>query len=237
MLESLRNRKILVVVAHPDDELLGIGGSLNKLVNECSCKVHVVILGEGITSRSDKRDEKKWKEELAKHHNNIKDAQKCIGYQNLSTYQLPDNRFDAVDLLDIVKVIEREKEEFKPDVILTHHSGDLNIDHQRTFQAVLTAARPLEDENAKGIITFETPSGTEWQAPSDPRAFSPNFYISISESNLKAKIDGMECYEFEKRDFPHPRSSKALRLLAEYRGITVGHKLAEAFQIIRWIDG
>ncbi len=237
MLESLRNKKILVVVAHPDDELLGIGGSLNKLVNEYACKIHVMILGEGITSRSEQRDEKKWSNELQMHHSNIEEAQRRIGYQSLTTFQFPDNRFDSVDLLDIIKVIEKEKETFKPDVIFTHHSGDLNIDHQRTFEAVVTACRPMEHERVCGILTFETPSGTEWQATSDPRPFMPNFYISISESNLKSKIEGMECYQFEKREFPHPRSSKALRLLAEYRGMTIGRPLSEAFQIIRWIDG
>lgn len=237
MLESLRNRKILVVVAHPDDELLGLGASLNKLIEEYSCTVHVVILGEGITSRSDDRNIEEWRQELDDHHSNIQEAKKCIGYHSLATYQFPDNRFDSVDLLDIIKVVEKEKAAFNPEIVFTHHAGDLNVDHQRTFQAVITATRPMKEEKVVGILTFETPSGTEWQASSDPQPFRPNLYISISENNLTAKIKGMECYKYEKREYPHPRSPKALRLLAEYRGMTVGYELAEAFQIIRWIDG
>ena len=142
-----------------------------------------------------------------------------------------------MDLLDLIKTVEKEKEGFKPEVIFTHHAGDLNVDHQRTFQAVLTASRPMKEEHVIGLITFETPSGTEWQASNDPQTFSPNFHIAISETNLEAKIKGMECYQYERREYPHPRSPRALRILAEYRGLTVGRDMAEAFQIIRWIDG
>lgn len=226
----------MVVVAHPDDELLGLGGTLHKLALEGSV-IRVVILGEGITSRSESRDEGKWARELAAHHENINAAKNCINYHELATFSLPDNRFDQVDLLDIIKIVEKEKEDFKPSVIFTHHSGDLNIDHQLTFQAVLTSCRPMNHEPVKTIITFETPSGTEWQSTSDPRSFTPNFYMGISEDDLAAKIKGMECYEYEKRAFPHPRSPEALRLLAQYRGMTIGQELAEAFQIIRCIDG
>ncbi|WP_462252232.1 PIG-L deacetylase family protein [Ekhidna sp.] len=236
MLELLKNKKVLVAVAHPDDELLGIGGTLNKLATEYNSHIHVVILGEGITSRDDKRDTQNRSGELTTHNKNILEAQKIIGYQSLSTYDFPDNRFDSVDLLDVVKVIEKEKAAFQPDVIITHHHGDLNVDHRITFQAVLTATRPMELEKVSGIITFETPSGTEWQSTADSRIFRPNLYLSISEEQLKAKIAAMECYEYEKRAFPHPRSPKALRLLAEYRGMTIGKPLAEAFQIVRWID-
>ena len=121
----------MIVVAHPDDELLGLGATMNKLINEYQVTTHVVILGEGITSRSDVRDADKWKSELEQHRLNIKNAQAAIGYHSVSIYDLADNRFDSVDLLDIIKIIEKEKSEFKPDVIFTHHGGDLNIDHQR----------------------------------------------------------------------------------------------------------
>jgi len=233
MLELLKNKKVLVVVAHPDDELLGIGGTINKLVTEFNTTVKVVILGEGVTSRSDSRDSKDWNSALELHQKNILQAKKAIGYHELSTYQFADNRFDSVDLLDLIKVIEKEKESFNPDYIFTHHGGDVNIDHQRTFEAVMTATRPMDNENVLGIITFETASGTEWQASSDPKRFVPNLYVEISESNLNSKITGMEAYEFEKRKYPHPRSPEALKIYAQHRGITVGYKLAEAFMIIR----
>lgn len=226
----------MVVVAHPDDELLGLGATMHKLINEYNIQTHVVILGEGITSRGDERDQEQWEKELKIHKQNIKDAQAAIGYHSVSTYDFPDNRFDTVALLDIIKVIEKEKEQFQPEIIFTHHGGDLNIDHQRTFEAVMTATRPVKDEVVKMIITFETPSGTEWQASSDPRRFTPNILIDVSERDVQAKIKGMECYEFEKRKWPHPRSPQALRIICKERGTSVGKDFVESFELIRSIQ-
>ena len=233
MLESLRNKKILLVVAHPDDELLGVGGTMHRLINEFGVIVKVVILGEGITSRGVERDTVQWKSELETHKKNIETAQKSIGYHELATYDLPDNRFDGVELLDVVKIVESEKESFQPEVIFTHHGGDLNVDHRITYQAVITATRPMQDEKVVTIVAFETPSGTEWRASDDPYTFVPNFFVALSEADLSAKIKGMESYEFEKRAYPHPRSPEALKILAQYRGVTVGKTYAEAFRIIR----
>jgi len=236
MLESLRNKKIMVIVAHPDDELLGLGATMYKLIHEYSCETRVVILGEGITSRAEVRDPKKWEIELKTHRQNIKDAQEAIGYGSVGIYDFPDNRFDTVALLDIIKVIETEKQNFNPDVIFTHHGGDVNVDHQRTFEAVVTATRPMKDERVKTIITFETPSGTEWRALTDPRHFHPNMFVSVSQEAIDAKIKGMESYEFEKREYPHPRSPEALKIQAQRWGISVGKDFAEAFTIVRNIS-
>jgi LmbE family N-acetylglucosaminyl deacetylase len=226
-------KKILIVVAHPDDELLGCGATMHKLINDFNCSIRVVILGEGITSRSIDRDVDKWKDELEKHKINILSAAKQIGYQSVGIYDFPDNRFDTVALLDIIKIIEKEKEEFNTEIIFTHHGGDLNIDHQRTFEAVMTACRPLSNESVNAIFTFETPSGTEWRASSDPKHFVPNLFIEVSEKNMEAKIKGMESYEFERRQYPHPRSPEALKILAQRYGIMMGGEIYEAFQIIR----
>lgn len=233
MLEYLKNKKIMVVVAHPDDELLGLGATMHKLIHEYNVKTHVVILGEGITSRSEERDTEQWKKELLIHKKNIKAAQTAIGYHSVSIYDFPDNRFDTVALLDIIKVVEKEKNEFQPEVIFTHHGGDLNVDHQRTFEAVITATRPMKKEVVNTVITFETPSGTEWQPSSDPKRFIPNIFISLPESSVEAKIKGMESYEFEKREWPHPRSPEALRITAKRTGLIVGLELSEAFQLVR----
>lgn len=236
MLESLRNKRILIVVAHPDDELLGLGASMHRLIKAYQITTHVVILGEGITSRSDQRDAEKWKAELAIHRNNIQDAQKSIGYHSVAIYDFADNRFDTVALLDIIKVVEKEKNIFLPDIIFTHHGGDLNIDHQRTFEAVMTACRPMEHEIVKTIITFETASGTEWRAASDPKHFVPNLFIEVFSENMDAKIKGMEHYEFEKRLYPHPRSPEALKIQAQRWGVSVGCEFAEAFMLIRSVN-
>ena len=236
MLEFLRNKKILVVVAHPDDEVLGLGASIHLLINKINCKVKAVILGEGITSRDDSRDTVKRKKELETHRSNIYKATRLIGYDSVKIYNFPDNRFDTIPLLDIVKVVENEKFNFNPEIIFTHHGGDLNIDHQRTFEAVITATRPMSNENSNTIITFETVSGTEWRASSDPRHFIPNLFIQIPYKSLKVKCKAMQAYEYESRPFPHPRSPKALEIRAKMWGITNGVNLAEAFQIIRSIQ-
>lgn len=236
MINLFKNKKIMIVVAHPDDELLGLGASMHRLINDYDVNTHVVILGEGLTSRSDQHNPVKWKEELEIHKKNIYKAQKVIGYHSVSTYNFPDNRFDTVALLDIIKVIEKEKEQFQPEIIFTHHGGDLNIDHQKTFEAVMTATRPLKEEKVKTIITFETPSGTEWRSPTDPRHFLPNLFFSVSVSDVDAKIKGMESYEFERRKYPHPRSPKALKIQAQRWGVVVGTNFAEAFCLVRSIS-
>jgi LmbE family N-acetylglucosaminyl deacetylase len=235
MLESLKNKKIMVVVAHPDDEVLGLGATMNKLINEYGVITKVVILGEGITSRSKDRDTQLWEKELEIHRNNIHLVQKAIGYNEVSIYNFPDNRFDIVPLLDIIKIVEKEKNEFQPNVLFTHHGGDVNIDHQRTFEAVITACRPMAHETVKTIITFETMSGTEWRASSDPRHFIPNLFFSLSPADLDAKIKAMECYEFEKRPYPHPRSPEALKIRSQMWGVSVGVDMAEAFCVVRHI--
>lgn len=232
---NLQRKKIMIVVAHPDDELLGLGATMNKWIIEEGIKTHVVILGEGITSRSDNRDTNKWKQELIIHQNNIKEAQLSIGYHSIKTYNFPDNRFDTIALLDIIKIIEIEKSAFQPDIIFTHHGGDLNIDHQLTFDAVMTACRPMGHETVKSIVTFETPSGTEWRASSDPRNFLPNLFVTLKKANVDAKINAMDCYKFEKRTYPHPRSPEALIIQAQRWGVAIGSEFAEAFCIIRRI--
>lgn len=232
---SFSKKRILVVVAHPDDEVLGLGGTIYRLIREYGCVVRAVILGEGITSRADERDVAKWQNELEKHRSNIRSAQNAIGYESVGIYDFPDNRFDSIQLLDLIKVIEKEKSEFSPEIIFTHHGGDVNIDHQRTFESVITACRPVADETVKTIITFETMSGTEWRASSDPKQFIPNLFLEICEHALAMKIEAMESYEFERRPYPHPRSPEALRIRAQMWGVANGVDLAEAFQVIRTI--
>jgi LmbE family N-acetylglucosaminyl deacetylase len=236
MLESLRNKRIMLVVAHPDDELLGLGATFHKLIKEYNVTTHVVILGEGITSRSETRDVKVWEKELEIHRDNINKAQLAIGYHSTSVYDFPDNRFDSVALLDIVKVVEKEKKSFNPEVIFTHHGGDVNVDHQRTFESIITACRPMQNETVRTIITFETPSGTEWRSPTDPRHFLPNLFFSVSEQDVDAKIKGMESYEFERRAYPHPRSPEALKIQAQRWGVMIGCNFAEAFCVVRSLN-
>ena len=236
MIESLKKARIMVVVAHPDDEVLGLGATMNRLISSFKSVCHVVILGEGITSRLENRDTSKWRKELKIHKKNILAAQEVIGYQSISIYDFPDNRFDSVALLDIIKVIEKEKLQFNPDAIFTHHGGDLNVDHQKTYEAVITATRPVKLEKVKHIITFETPSGTEWSALSNVNQFIPNFFVELDKNNIEQKIIAMESYYYEKRNYPHPRSPEALMIQAKKWGITVGKKYIEAFKVVRSVN-
>lgn len=235
MLELNAFNRILVVVAHPDDELLGLGGTLYKIKKEFKCIVKVVILGEGITSRTDGNMDESHIEKLSIHKKNILEAKNVLEYDELETYNLPDNQFDTISLLSIIKIVEKEKILFKPQLILTHHNGDVNIDHQLTFQAVNTAFRSQPGESFVGIMTFETPSGTEWISSNDSRKFNPNIFVELENHHIDKKIEGMECYEYERRPFPHPRSPEALRNRAKNWGVSIGVEYAEPFQLIKYI--
>ena len=192
-----------------------------------------MLFWEGITSRAGERDVNLWKNELKKHKQNILEAKSALGYDELGIYDLPDNRFDTVALLDIIKIIEKEKREFEAEVIFTHHGGDLNIDHQRTFEAVITALT-MEYEKIKTIITFETPSGTEWIASTDPKCFTPNLFIEVKEEDLKAKINAMELMNLKKENIL-TQDRRSIKNISTTKGVSIGKKYAEAFTIIRSI--
>ncbi|MCP4229719.1 MAG: PIG-L family deacetylase, partial [bacterium] len=170
------NKKTLIIAAHPDDEILGCGGTAARLVNE-GHDVYTVILGEGITSRDDTRQREKRETEIARLKKQIHDANGIIGVKDVSIYDFPDNRFDSVPLLDIVKVIEAVKDKIKPQVLFTHYENDLNIDHQITYRAVMTATRPQTGETVKEIYAFEVLSSTEWNFP---LTFSPDCFFDIT---------------------------------------------------------
>lgn len=222
--------RILVVAAHPDDEILGCGGTIARLINE-GYEAYVVVLGEGVTSRDDKRKKGERIEEIKQLKNQMHEANKIIGVEKVFSLDLPDNRFDSVTFLDIVKKIEKVKNDLNPEIIFTHFENDLNIDHKITYEAVLTATRPMENESVKTIYSFEVPSSTEW---SYPLSFSPNVFFDISQT-LNKKTEAMSCYKSELREFPHPRSLKAIKLAANVWGLKVGLNYAEAFQLVRSI--
>lgn len=222
-------KNILIVAAHPDDELLGVGGTVRRLVDEGAC-ARAVILAEGLTSRGDKRGDTE-RLKLEELQNDARAAAVEVGYTSIDFCDFPDNRMDEVDLLDIVKVVSKFVEKYQPDTIFTHHHGDLNIDHRLTCEAVLTACRPVKKYDVRRIYNFETPSSTEWNYTySEP--FLPNVYFDISDT-FTAKIKGMACYRSESAVYPHPRSPEALEALGRYRGSNVGFEVAEAFMLTR----
>jgi len=225
-------KTMLTIVAHPDDEILGVGGTLAKYINDGD-EVYCLILGEGMTSRNKKREDTE-QEKLEELHNDTLKAAEIIGFKDVFFSNFPDNRFDSVDLLDIIKEIEKYIVKINPDIIYTHHHGDLNIDHQKTFEAVLTACRPVGEYNIKEIYAFETPSSTEWNFSYGDNSFNPNVFVDITET-IDKKLKAMGCYQSEIRDYPHPRSIEALKTISKKWGTVVGKEYVEAFELVRQV--
>ncbi|MBU5299939.1 PIG-L family deacetylase [Clostridium sporogenes] len=231
MIRMNNKNKVLVIVAHPDDEILGVGATIARHVkNDDEC--FAIILGEGMTSRYNTR-ELADSVKVEKLHEDTYKAAKIIGYKKVYMENLPDNRFDSVPLLDIIKMVEKHIENIKPDIIYTHFGEDLNIDHKITFEAVLTATRPIGDEYVKEVYAFETVSSTEWNFDSIS-SFKPNYFIDVTET-LNEKLKAMECYRSELKEFPHPRSNKNLKATALKWGSIISREYAEAFQVVRII--
>jgi LmbE family N-acetylglucosaminyl deacetylase len=157
-----------------------------------------------------------------------------MGMASVHFDDLPDNRLDSVPLLDITQRVEALIERYQPDTVLTHHAGDLNIDHRRVHQAVMTACRPQSDHPVRTILCFEVASSTEWQVSGGGEAFVPNWFEEIT-GTLPQKLKALGAYAMEMRDWPHARSTEAVEHLARWRGATVGVEAAEAFMVARCI--
>lgn len=222
--------KVLVIAAHPDDEVLGCGGTIARLAGE-GHEVGIAILGEGLTARYENREQadRVLLDQLRARSRQAADVLKA---KQIVTHDFPDQRLDTVALLEVIKIVEGAVAKFIPEVIYTHHAGDLNVDHQIVHRAVLTATRPTNDQPVKELYAFEVPSATEWAFQQIEPAFQPNVFVNISDT-LELKIRAMSCYETEARAFPHPRSPQALEANARRWGSVAGCPAAEAFQLIR----
>jgi LmbE family N-acetylglucosaminyl deacetylase len=223
--------KVLVVSAHPDDEVLGCGGTISRLAADH--EVFTLILGEGITSRKLPPREKRMQQKALRDQ--ATRANRVMGVQDVTFCDLPDNRFDTVPLLTVIQRIEEISAGISPDQVFTHHPGDLNLDHALTHRAVMTAFRPTGDHPVKRLLAFEVLSSTGWGDPSAWGGFSPNLYVDIS-ATLGKKLEAMECYAAELRTPPHPRSLEGIETLARMRGMESGLPSAEAFRILRCIE-
>ena len=224
---------VLVLAAHPDDEVLGCGGTIARLA-QAGHEVSIAILGEGITSRYRDREQAE-QALLTQLHGDSQKVADLLGAKQLFLRGLPDNRFDSVPLLDIVKIIEDLIAETTPEVVYTQHGGDLNIDHVMLYRATLTATRPVGAYAVKKVYAYEVASSTEWAFAQFAPAFRPNVFVDI-DGTLETKIQAMECYESEARPFPHPRSPDALRAIARRWGSVVGVPAAEAFELVREVQ-
>lgn len=227
----VKNNRVLVVAAHPDDEVLGCGATIAKHVEEKD-SVWVLILGEGITSRK-QLDDKSQKKILANLKDDFQKAAKIIGVEKTILREFPDNKFDSVPLLNITHEIESAISEFEPSIIYTHSKSDVNIDHRKVLEALEPAIRLYTKNGVVGVYSFEIPSSTESNFVR--QNFAPNYFVGLEKKFLDKKIKAFNCYSSEIRDFPHPRSAQYFEALAKVRGSQSGYQLAEAFEVVRII--
>jgi LmbE family N-acetylglucosaminyl deacetylase len=221
------NKTVLIVAAHADDEVLGCGGTIARHASEGDI-VHAVFMADGVISRNTTS-----KIDLNRRIAAASQAHSILGLKQAEFLELPDNSMDSIPLLKIVQTLEAIILNIAPQIIYTHHYGDLNVDHCITHKAVMTACRPVPGCTAKEIYSFEVVSSTEWAAPFH-EPFLPNYFVDIS-NYLAQKIRALEAYKLEMRAVPHSRSIEHAECLALHRGNSVGVGAAEAFMSIRQI--
>ena len=221
--------RVLVFVAHSDDEAIGMGGTIKRHVNRGD-NVKVVSMTDGVSSRKDIK-----KKDTIKRLDSSIESSNILGFKWLNTYNFSDNSMDSYPILEIIKCIEKNKNKFQPDIIYTHSGADLNIDHAILAKAVLTAFRPQPSEICKEIRLFEVASSTDFGANIITGSFSPNLFIDISET-WKEKALALKAYNSEMREYPHSRSIDGIKNLAKRRGNQVGLNMAEAFEVIRKVE-
>lgn len=220
-------QRVWAVVAHPDDEVLGCGATLARLAS-AGAEVRVCIVARGLEARGSAAPAA-----LAALQEQARAAAAVLGVARVQFLALPDNQLDTVPLLQVVQALEALAEDYAPQVVFTHHAGDLNVDHRVVHQAVLTATRPVAPDAPWAVLGCEVPSSTEWAFGAEP--FRPQLFIDVS-ATLERKVAALGAYTGERRAFPHPRSPEVLRALAQVRGATAGAVAAEAFGVVRLIE-
>jgi len=219
-------RKVMAILAHPDDEVLGCGGTLAKMADHGD-QVLLLICGEGLTARTNIKVD-----ELRALDDDLQNAAKILGATDVFHLDWPDNSFDSRELLTLIRAIEEIALPFAPEVVFTHHGGDLNIDHRYVHQAVMSCFRPLPARPRPLLLAVEVASSTGWAAPTPDRVFQPNFFSEVTET-LERKIQAMTAYRTEAQVWPHPRSPEAIRAWAQRWGSLVGVAAAEPFMVLR----
>jgi len=221
------SKRVLVVAAHPDDELLGLGGTIARHVSHAD-QVTIGLVADAGTARY--QDE------------TIQVVRRCtlqatsqLGVSDVRFAGLADQKLDTLPILEITQWIERILQDIRPQIIYTHHRGDINRDHQVVHEATLTAARPYSTPYIERILCYETPSATEWAGPYSENYFMPNVYVDIT-AHLESKLKAMSAYTTELRCFPHPRSLESLQARAVYWGSIIGAAAAEPFMLVREVQ-
>jgi LmbE family N-acetylglucosaminyl deacetylase len=227
----LEPNRVLVVAAHPDDEVLGCGGTIARHA-DAGDQVKVLIVAEGATSRQQQRNRLQAGDELCTLAQAAQIAGSILGAAGVELLHLPDNRLDSLDRLDLIKRLEERIDRHQPQLVYVHHAGDVNVDHRRLHEAVVTACRPTPGHPVRRLLSFEVASSSEWQPPGSAPAFQPNWFVDIS-AQWQRKREALMAYASEMRPWPHARSLEALEHLARWRGAQVGVEAAEAFCLLR----
>jgi LmbE family N-acetylglucosaminyl deacetylase len=227
----MKNKKILVIAAHPDDETIGCGGAIAYHVNN-NDKVYCIYMTDGVGARNLKIQ----KNLIYQRKKNSLLASKILGFKWLSDYcgNFPDNGMDKVKLLDVIKIIEKTKKKINPHIIYTHNPHDLNVDHRIVAEATLTAFRPQARELWEKILAFEIPSSTDYAYFRNKKNFQPNYFLDIKKYWNKKK-KALSAYKYEIKKFPNSRSLKGIEILSKFRGMQNGLEQAEGFQILKEI--
>lgn len=231
----MKAERVLVIAAHPDDEVLGCGGTIARF-RDANAPVRVVFLAEGITARYDppEFETPKVKAESAARNANAVKALALLGVEREAVFlaERPCCRLDQVPLIDLVKEVEGHIREFRPSQLLTHWGQDTNIDHCLAHRAVLAATRPIAIPYLRRILAFEVLSSSEWNTTT---AFPANAFHDIT-GQIDRKLEAMAAYGDEMRQPPHPRSAQVIRGLASFRGAQAGVTYAEGFSLIRSLE-
>ncbi|MDC0127352.1 PIG-L family deacetylase [Methylophilaceae bacterium] len=219
---------ILIIAAHPDDDILGCGGFISKYRKTKVFKV--IFIAEGSTSRFDNPDSVEANSALVNRQNMAVNALKKLGVSDIEFNNLPCGKLDQIPLLEINKIIEKGIDEFKPTMIFTHSASDLNQDHKIINKSTLIATRPLPNRKVESLLSFEVLSSSEWNFS---KYFSPNFFEEMTFEDIKNKQEAMAIYQSEMGEFPFPRSNLGIETLARYRGMQSGYNFSEAYEVIR----
>jgi len=217
----------LIIAPHPDDEVLGCGGTIRKL-SEMGEDVYVLVVSRG-------KKEMYSEDQILNIRNEARNAHKILGVIETRFLDFPAPDLDMVSIAEISIAISEVIWEYKIETIYLPHYGDIHHDHRVVFQSGLVAARPVNGNPVKKIFSYETLSETEWAPPLSDMAFLPTKFVNIT-GVFKFKLEAMTCFKSQLRDFPNPRSLKAIEAMANLRGSTVGFNYAEAFMTIRTIE-
>lgn len=222
-------KKILVIAAHPDDEVLGMGGTIAKLVKD-ECQVDVLIVTDG--SSSQYRDSDHLAEIIEAKKIETRNCADVLGVRDVYYGELPDMKLDTTPHVRINQVIEDVIDKVQPDTVFTHFWGDVNCDHQNVYKSTLVAVRPVMGQVVKKLYCYRVPSSTEWTPNKADTMFMPNLFVDI-EQFAEKKYKAFACYTTELRDYPHPRSVQYLRETDKAAGLKVGLMAAEEFVLLR----